>query len=330
MVHQPSGRHTAEPATSPTATARKPPYPAPRAKTPDMSPSSITQTPTKLVEAASAASASLWFSENSYSLGGGCDEPRAGADGASDDARGDARGVGLVDLRGGSLIRSRSLYRRASWRLAARRLRSRYRPRTPRAMTEPIDRARAPAPVPDEGVAEGPLHERLLEAIRREFPRFEVLPKRGSALQRAIGRVLAVVTLGGQRHYMTRYHTVLFGKLYVPDVWDTMDDRARYVLLRHERVHLRQRRQMGDVVMAFVYLLPIFPLGLAWGRARIEWEAYVETIVATAEVYGLEAARGLEGEIVRRYTGPDYGWMWPFPATVRRWFREVIAGLTRP
>ena len=23
---------------------------------------------------------------------------------------------------------------------------------------------------------------------------------------------------------------------------------------------------------AFVYLIPIFPVGLAWGRARIEWE----------------------------------------------------------
>ena len=177
------------------------------------------------------------------------------------------------------------------------------------------------------GEAGGSLHERLLADIRGEFPQFEVLPKRESGLQRAIGRLLAVVTLGGQRHYMTRYHTVLFGKLYVPDAWDAMDDRARYVLLRHERVHLRQRRRMGDVVMAVVYLVPIFPLGLAWGRARIEWEAYVETIVATAEVYGIDAARRLEDEIVRRYTGPDYGWMWPFPSTIRRWFRGVIAGL---
>ena len=86
---------------------------------------------------------------------------------------------------------------------------------------------------------------------------------------------------------------------------------------------------MGDVVMAFVYLVPILPLGLAWGRARIEWEAYVETIVATAEVYDLDAARRLEDEIVRRYTGPDYGWMWPFPSAVRRWFGEVIATLER-
>jgi hypothetical protein len=171
------------------------------------------------------------------------------------------------------------------------------------------------------------LHGNLLAAIREEFPRFEILPKRSSALQKAIGAALAVVTLGGQRRYMTHYHTVLFGKLYVPDAWDAMDDAARYILLRHERVHLRQRRRMGDVVMALVYLLPILPVGLAWGRARIEWEAYVETIVATAEVHGLDAARRLEEEIVRRYVGPDYGWMWPFPRTIRRWFHDVITEL---
>lgn len=170
-------------------------------------------------------------------------------------------------------------------------------------------------------------HERLLGEIRAEFPRFAVVPKRDSSLQRAIGVALAAVTLGGQRRYMTHYHTVLFGRLYVPDAWERMDDDARYILLRHERVHLRQRRRMGDAAMAFVYLVPVFPLFLAWGRARIEWEAYVETIRATAEVHGIDAARGLEAEIVRRYVGPDYGWMWPFPRTVRRWFREVVADL---
>ena len=174
-----------------------------------------------------------------------------------------------------------------------------------------------------------PRHEQLLGEIRAEFPRFAVLPKDASRLQRAIGLALAALTLGGQRSYMTRYHTMLFGKLYVPRAWDAMDDAARYVLLRHERVHLRQAARMGDVAMAVVYLFPILPLFLAWGRARIEWEAYEETIRATAEVYGVDSARALEEEIVRRYVGPDYRWMWPFPGTVRRWFREVIASVER-
>jgi hypothetical protein len=169
----------------------------------------------------------------------------------------------------------------------------------------------------------------LTAELAREFPSFEVRRKRDSGLQRAIAAALAAITLGGQREYLTRYHTVLFGKLYVPDAWDGMDDAARYILLRHERVHLRQRARMGDAAMALVYLLPLFPLFLAWGRARLEWEAYEETIRATAELHGLDAARALEHEIVRRYVGPDYGWMWPFPRTIRRWFSEAIDELAR-
>ncbi len=165
----------------------------------------------------------------------------------------------------------------------------------------------------------------FLAEMRVEFPTFRIAKKRTSALQRAIHVALAVITLGGQRVYLTRYHTVLFGVLWVPDAWDAMSDDDRYVLLRHERVHLRQRKRMGDVLMAFVYLVPFFPLFLAYGRARIEWEAYVETIRATAEVHGLEAAASLRRHIVERFTGPEYGWMWPFPRAVNRWFDEALA-----
>jgi hypothetical protein len=174
---------------------------------------------------------------------------------------------------------------------------------------------------------DGARTESFLAEIRAEFPSFSIRKKRDSSLQRAIGGFLTVVTLGGQRVYMTRYHTVLFGTLWVPDAWDAMSDDDRYVLLRHERVHLRQRAKMGDVAMAFVYLVPIFPLFLAWGRARIEWEAYEETIRATAEIFGKNAALGLREHIVGRFTGPDYGWMWPFPRTVNRWFDEAVARL---
>ncbi len=169
-----------------------------------------------------------------------------------------------------------------------------------------------------------PLSSALLAEIRTEFRSFEVLPKRTSRLQRAIHHLLAFLTLGGQRVYLTRYHTVMFGKLWVPDSWGAMTDEDRYILLRHERVHLRQRARMGDVAMAFVYLVPILPLGLAWGRARLEWEAYVETIRATLEIHGPDAAARLRPEIVRRFTSGDYGWMWPFPTTVGRWFDDAL------
>lgn len=167
----------------------------------------------------------------------------------------------------------------------------------------------------------------FVREIEREFPKFRILYKRDSRLQRAIHVALAILTFGGMRTYATKYHTVLFGKLWVPDSWDAMSDTDKIILLRHERVHLRQRARMGDVVMGFVYLIPFFPLFFAYGRARIEWEAYTETIRATHELLGIAQAKKLRDPIVSRFTGPDYGWMWPFRRAVEGWFDEVIAEL---
>lgn len=170
--------------------------------------------------------------------------------------------------------------------------------------------------------------EIFLAEMKEEFPHFSIRHKRDSSMQRAIGIFLRVVTLGRMSTYATHYHTVLFGTLWVPDSWDRMSDIDRVILLRHERVHLRQRRRMGDALMSFVYLVPICPLFLAYGRARIEWEAYEETIAATAELLGMDRARALKPELVRRFVGPDYGWMWPFPKTIERWFDEHISRLS--
>ena len=180
-------------------------------------------------------------------------------------------------------------------------------------------------------VAPCPSLDAFLAEIRAEFPRFRVVPKRGDALQRAIDIALRVVTLGGQREYLTRYHTVLGDTLYVPAAWDATPDVDRVITLHHERVHLRQRRRLGTLGLTLVYLLPILPLGLAWGRARIEWEAYAETLRATARYKGLAAARDatLREHLVRQFCSAAYGWMWPFPAQVQRWIDDTLDALAR-
>lgn len=169
--------------------------------------------------------------------------------------------------------------------------------------------------------------ERLIAEIREEFPRFRIEPKSGSRFQRAIDLALKIVTFGGQRGYLSVYHTVIGDTLWVPDAWQEMSDLERAVLLRHERVHLRQRRRWGLPLMTFLYLLPFLPIGLAYGRARIEWEAYTETLRATAELMGRDALHSpaLREKIIRRFTGPDYGWMWPFEARVARWYDAALA-----
>lgn len=173
------------------------------------------------------------------------------------------------------------------------------------------------------------LSERFAKELKEEFPAFCIRAKRGDGLSRAIDVALRLLTLGGQRHYLTKYHTVIGDTLYVPETWEQLSDLDRVILLRHERVHLRQRRRYGGALMAFLYLVPFLPLGLAYGRARLEWEAYTETLRATLELRGVEALKSSELRecIIQRFTGPDYGWMWPFRTTVEGWYDRVVSEL---
>ncbi|MBI4957458.1 MAG: hypothetical protein HY908_35950 [Myxococcales bacterium] len=171
----------------------------------------------------------------------------------------------------------------------------------------------------------------LLAEMEREFRRFRIVDKRGHRLSRALDLALKVVTLGGQRRYFTHYHTVLGDTLYVPPSWHATAPLAKIVTLRHERVHLRQRRRYGLAGMVFLYLVPWLPLGLAWGRARLEWEAYTETLRATWELEGEAAARSpaLRARVVAQFTSAAYGWMWPFRRSVERWYDAALEALAR-
>jgi hypothetical protein len=170
-----------------------------------------------------------------------------------------------------------------------------------------------------------PLGSFLVE-MEAEFPSFRVVKKAESRLCAAIDVALKIVTFGRQRSFLSVYYTVIGDTLYVPAGWDDVDPVNAVITLRHERIHLRQRRRWTLPGMAFLYLVPLFPLGLAYGRARIEWEAYEETLRATWELRGAAAARSpsLRAHVVERFVGPDYGWMWPFRAQVERWFDEAL------
>lgn len=166
----------------------------------------------------------------------------------------------------------------------------------------------------------------LEREMRREFPRLRFIQKEGDALSRLIDFALRIVTLGGQRGYMTRYVTTIGATIWLPRGWELRTALDRIATLRHERVHLRQFERFGLVGMSAIYLLPFFPVGLAYGRARLEWEAYAETIRAIAELGGPQAARApaLREHIAAQFTSAAYGWMWPFPRTVHRWIDRLL------
>lgn len=162
--------------------------------------------------------------------------------------------------------------------------------------------------------------------LRKEFPRLRIVNKSDDRLSRLIDRALRLITFGGQSSYMTKYVTTIGSTIYVPSDWSERREDERFATLRHEAVHLRQFRRYTPVGMSLIYLFPILPLGLAWGRARLEWEAYAETVRVVAEIHGRAAVHdpGFRRYIVEQFTGPAYGWMWPFPKTVNRWLNEEL------
>lgn len=167
----------------------------------------------------------------------------------------------------------------------------------------------------------------FFEEMQREIGALRIVHKENDAFSKLIDTLLRVVTLGQMRTYVSQYTTVMGHTIYVPAGWDARPDTERYVTLRHEAVHFRQMKRYGQVGMSLLYMLPIFPLGLAYGRARIEWEAYAETLRAIAEVNGLDAARHpkLRAHIVKQFTSAAYGWMWPFPGAVNAWIDAELA-----
>src|SRR3990172_9374942 len=115
----------------------------------------------------------------------------------------------------------------------------------------------------------------LIESMQKEFPGFEIRFKDESITQKAIHYFLMFITFGGQKEYLTRYHTQMGLKLYVPSraVWESKSEELRWATLLHEREHLRQNRKHGSLKMGFLYTFWL-PLGYTPFRVKCEQEGY--------------------------------------------------------
>ncbi len=165
-------------------------------------------------------------------------------------------------------------------------------------------------------------YETLLFELRRQGVR--IVDKRHVWHQRVIAVLLRIVTFGGQSKYVDRYVTTIGRTIYVTPDWDERTIEDRYITLRHEPVHVDQFRRIGVLPMAIAYLLFPLPFGLAWCRMVLEREAYEETIRAAFEIRGRLATDRLRAHILRQFTSGAYGWMWPFPKSVARWYDTFV------
>ncbi len=175
------------------------------------------------------------------------------------------------------------------------------------------------------------LYQSYVVELARELGELVVIQKRDSRLCLLIDKVLRALTFGKQDRFLSSYTTTLGRRIYVPDDWRYLPALERYLILRHEAVHVRQFKRFTFPGMVLLYLLLPLPFGFAGGRAWLEWQGYRETLVATWQVRGREAAMKpeLTDFIVKRFTGADYGWMWVFGGTVRRAIRKTLEKLER-
>lgn len=169
------------------------------------------------------------------------------------------------------------------------------------------------------------LYDDLVEELEAEG--IEILRKDLVWHQRAIHHLLRVVTFGGQSHYLDSYVTTLGRFIYVTPDWDQRTHADRYATLRHERVHVEQFRRYGFLPMAIAYLLLPLPFGLAWCRMRLEREAYAESVRVAYELGGRLGTERIKAHVLRQFTSGAYGWMWPFPRALARWYDALVARL---
>ncbi len=157
-----------------------------------------------------------------------------------------------------------------------------------------------------------------------------LLPKDRVWHQRVIDVLLTIVTLGAQGSFLDRYVTTIGRTIYLTPNWASRTAADRYATLRHEAVHLRQFRRWGLVPMAVAYLLLPLPFGLAWFRMRLEREAYAETVRIQHELGGRAATDAIRAHVIRQFTSGSYGWMWPFPRSIARWYDGLVDSLDHP
>ena len=166
--------------------------------------------------------------------------------------------------------------------------------------------------------------EQLLSQLASQGVRVEA--KAGKWYWKTLDVLLKIISFGQLTKFMTEYTTTIGNTIATPAVWDSYPDSVKIEILSHESVHVRQYQRygfgnawIGIFPVGFAYLFLPFPIGLAYCRARLEWEAYAES---------LRLNRSLDKDfLVSQFTGPGYLWMWPFKSQVEGWYEAEVRKL---
>jgi hypothetical protein len=171
----------------------------------------------------------------------------------------------------------------------------------------------------------------FIQFAQEEFPNLTLREKSSSTLMKAADIFLKVITLWRMSSFMTDFTTTLGNTIYTPSTWAARPDLLKVRTLRHELVHMRQKRRYSSVLFGLLYLFVPLPIGLAYFRMRFEKEAYEETMRAVYEDHGAETLKDkrYRSALLDYFTTAQYFWMWPFRKGLEKWYDSVVAELER-
>lgn len=161
--------------------------------------------------------------------------------------------------------------------------------------------------------------------VVKEFPDAKIVFKDESRLMSAIDIFLRFITLGLFKNFLQGFITTIGHTVYVPRDWMESDDTRKIVVIRHERVHMRQEKKYGRIWYKFLYLFAL-PAVFTY-RAKFEREAYEETFRAYGELEGPDVLNPYSLDIdkyIRHFTGPNYFFMWPRKRRVKAWLYDTM------
>jgi hypothetical protein len=170
--------------------------------------------------------------------------------------------------------------------------------------------------------------DELIADIRKEFPDFRLVPKEKSSFMRLLDLLLRIITFGQMKAFMTTFTTTIGNTIYTPSVWPMKPAKSKIIILRHERVHLRQRARLG-LWYSVSYLLFPLPAVFAYCRMKYEMEAYAESLQAISDIHGMSTLKSeaLKDAYVKHFTGPEYFWTWPWRGRIERWYDETAKSI---
>lgn len=168
-------------------------------------------------------------------------------------------------------------------------------------------------------------YESLVGDVRAEFPKFKIIKKSDSRFMSVLGFLLKLITAWRNTSFMSSFTTTIGYTVYVGDNWTGKAPSDRIRTLRHERIHMRQRRERGAFIFGFLYLFAWFPIGLAKWRRDFEMEAYEETMRAVVEQRGYQFIlhKDFRDHIVNQFLSANYFWAWHSRKDVEAWYHDA-------